>query len=249
MTNPKPDDRYLHVRREPKGNYTFVSAEQMKSQVAWREHSPEDLHRRFVEQGKAGMLCDWQIRQRCEAYGMLDPFVDHQVRERLVESMLMTERHPIISYGLTSMGYDVRLADAYKVFDNRRGGLIDPLAFDAEKLLRDERGPYCNIAPNSYILGHTVERFNLPSNIVADCVGKSTYARCGLLVNVTPAEPEWAGYLTLELCNGTPCPIRVYANMGIAQMRFYEGETPIVTYRSRAGKYQDQPAEPVNPRL
>ena len=118
-----------------------------------------------------------------------------------------------------------------------------------KKLLVDEEGDFCDIAPNSYILGYSYERFDIPANIVADCVGKSTYARCGLIVNVTPLENMWQGWLTIELANSTPCPLRVYADMGIAQIRFFYIDKPTVTYDLRNGKYQNQKAEPVTAKI
>lgn len=192
-----------------------------------------------------GRLADWQIENLVKENGMIEPFVNEQVAAD-------ENGRKIISYGLSSYGYDIRLGNKFKVFNPRRGGLADPLALDTRKFLDDESGDYCDIAPGSYILGVTVERFKLPANMIVEVIGKSTYARLGLIINVTPGEPEWEGYLTLELCNGTPCPIRVYANMGIGQMKFEVGQKPRCTYKTRktgVGKYQNQGAEPTDARL
>jgi dCTP deaminase len=192
----------------------------------------------------SGMLCDWQLEAVVNVTKCIDPFIPQQVAR--------DGGRKLISYGVSSYGYDIRMGTKYKVFNNRRGGLIDPLNFEEIKFLDNEEGDYCDIAPGSYILAATMEHFDLPENMLVKVIGKSTYARCGLIVNVTPGEPEWAGHLTIELANATPCPLRVYANMGIGQMGFELGVIPRTTYKRRAtgeGKYMNQGAEPVIPRL
>lgn len=161
-------------------------------------------------------------------HAMIEPFVEGQVREG------------VVSYGLSSYGYDIRVADEYKVFTNVNSAIIDPKEFDAGSFV-DYSGEICIIPPNSFALARTVEYFRIPRNVLAVCVGKSTYARCGLIVNVTPLEPEWEGYLTLEISNTTPLPARVYSNEGIAQLLFFESDDPCETsYADRKGKYQNQ---------
>jgi dCTP deaminase len=165
-----------------------------------------------------------------------DPLLGVQVREK------------IISYGLTSFGYDVRVADEFKIFTDLNSSIVDPKNFD-EGSFKDFKGPVCTIPPNSFILARTIERFDLPRNIVADCLGKSTYARCGISIMVTPLEPEWDGYLTLEFANTTPLPAKIYAGEGCGQIRFFRGEDCEVSYRDRGGKYNGQVAEPVTPKV
>lgn len=154
----------------------------------------------------------------------------------------------IISYGLSSFGYDFRVADEFKIFTNINSVLIDPLNFD-EKSFVNHKGPYCIIPPNSFVLARTMERFCMPNNVAGVCTGKSTIARSGISIMVTPLEPGWEGYLTLEFANVTPLPVKLYAGMGGGQIMFYEGEIPEVTYRDRDGKYMNQAAEVVTPRL
>lgn len=160
---------------------------------------------------------------------MIEPFVDSQIARGT------------ISYGLSSFGYDIRVADEFRIFTSATGRLtvIDPKAID-ESLMAPHQGEVCIVPPNSFALARTVEYFRIPSNVITLCVGKSTYARCGIIVNVTPFEPGWEGYVTLEISNTTPLPAKIYANEGIAQVLFFEGEQPDVTYADRAGKYQRQ---------
>lgn len=183
------------------------------------------------------ILNDIQIAELAND-GMIDPFVGHQVRE---DGELR-----IISYGLSSFGYDLRLDESLGLF-SRLGGSIDPKEFD-EKLIEflelDYRyysnQAFFTLPPFGSALGHSVETLHMPDDVFALCVGKSTYARCGLIVNTTPLEPGWRGQLVIEIHNTTPLPIRVYANEGIAQLVFYKGNRPAVTYGDRAGKYQGQ---------
>ncbi len=163
-----------------------------------------------------------------QEHGMIEPFVDGQVREGL------------ISYGLSSYGYDIRVSDEFKIFTNVHSAIVDPKNFNPQSFI-DYKGDVCIIPPNSFVLAQTVEYFRIPRDVLTVCVGKSTYARCGLIVNVTPFEPEWAGFVTLEISNTTPLPARVYANEGIAQVLFFQSdEVCEISYADRKGKYQNQ---------
>ena len=171
---------------------------------------------------------DRWIRKMAREHGMIEPFEDRQVRAG------------VVSYGLSSYGYDIRVADEFKVFTNINSTVVDPKNFDARSFV-DVRADVCIIPPNSFALGRTVEYFRIPRDVLTVCVGKSTYARCGLIVNVTPFEPEWEGFVTLEISNTTPLPAKVYANEGIAQVLFFQGDEPCeVSYADKAGKYQKQ---------
>ena len=161
-------------------------------------------------------------------HGMIEPFEDRQVRDG------------VISYGLSSYGYDIRVADEYKIFTNINSTIVDPKRFDPQSFV-DVESDMCIIPPNSFALARTVEYFRIPRDVLTVCVGKSTYARCGLIVNVTPFEPEWEGFVTLEISNTTPLPARVYANEGIAQVLFFQSdEVCEVSYADKKGKYQKQ---------
>ena len=163
---------------------------------------------------------------------MIDPFEPGQVR-RIGEKT-------IVSYGTSSYGYDVRCAPEFKIFTNINSAIVDPKHFDQNSFV-DVVGETCIIPPNSFALARTIEYFRIPRNVLTICVGKSTYARCGIIVNVTPLEPEWEGHVTLEFSNTTPLPARIYANEGVAQMLFFESDDPCDTsYRDRGGKYQGQ---------
>lgn len=171
---------------------------------------------------------DKWIRRMAQEQRMIEPFVDGQVRDG------------VISYGLSSYGYDIRVSDEFKIFTNVHSAIVDPKQFNPKSFI-DYKGDICIIPPNSFVLAQTVEYFRIPRNVLTVCVGKSTYARCGLIVNVTPFEPEWEGYVTLEISNTTPLPARVYANEGIAQVLFFESdETCEISYADRKGKYQKQ---------
>ena len=175
---------------------------------------------------------DKWIRRMAAGHGMIEPFEAGQVRE--------AGGHKIVSYGTSSYGYDVRCSDEFKVFTNVYSTVVDPKNFD-DKSFVDLKGPVCIIPPNSFALARTVERFRIPRNVLVICLGKSSYARCGIVVNVTPLEPEWEGYVTLEFSNTTPLPAKIYANEGVAQMLFFESDEVCETsYRDRGGKYQDQ---------
>ena len=171
---------------------------------------------------------DSWIKKMCKEHNMIEPFLDHQVAEGK------------ISYGLSSMGYDVRISDEYRIFTNVNTSLVDPKNFSEENFI-EKKGPYCIIPPNSFALAKTVEYFKIPKDIMVICLGKSTYARCGIIVNVTPLEPGWEGHVTLEFSNTTPLPAKIYANEGAAQFIFLKGnEEPSITYEKRNGKYMKQ---------
>jgi len=173
----------------------------------------------------------WIRRMAAEA-NMIDPFEAGQVR--------MAEGQKIISYGTSSYGYDVRCAREFKIFTNINSTIVDPKHFDAKSFV-DVVADVCIIPPNSFALARTVELFRIPRNVLTVCLGKSTYARCGIIVNVTPLEPEWEGHVTLEFSNTTPLPAKIYANEGVAQMLFFESDEVCETsYRDRGGKYMGQ---------
>lgn len=173
----------------------------------------------------------WIARMASE-HGMIEPFVANQTRN--------TDAGRVISYGVSSYGYDVRCAPDFKIFTNINSAVVDPKSFDARSFV-DVQADVCIIPPNSFALARTVEYFRIPRNVLTICLGKSTYARCGIIVNVTPLEPEWEGHVTLEFSNTTPLPARIYANEGVAQMIFLESdEACAVSYRDRDGKYQGQ---------
>jgi dCTP deaminase len=171
---------------------------------------------------------DRWITQMAKEHGMIEPFEDRQVRQG------------VISYGVSSYGYDMRVAREYRIFTNVLNSVVDPKAFDPKSFVEFE-GDVCIVPPNSFALARSVEYFRIPRDVVTICVGKSTYARCGIITNVTPFEPEWEGYVTLEISNTTPLPARIYSNEGIAQVLFFRGsEPPEVSYRDKKGKYQGQ---------
>lgn len=165
-------------------------------------------------------------------YGMIEPFVPTQIRN--------VEGKRIISYGTSSYGYDVRCSNEFKIFTNIHSSIVDPKQFDENSFV-DRVSDCCIIPPNSFALARTVEYFRIPRNVLTICLGKSTYARCGIIVNVTPLEPEWEGHVTLEFSNTTPLPAKIYANEGVAQMLFFASDEVCETsYRDRGGKYQGQ---------
>jgi len=175
---------------------------------------------------------DRWIRRMAAGAGMIDPFSPEQVR--------LAGGHKIVSYGTSSYGYDVRCADEFKIFTNVNCTVVDPKNFD-ERSFVTVRSECCIVPPNSFALARSVEYFKIPRDVLTICVGKSTYARCGIIVNVTPFEPEWEGYVTLEFSNTTPLPAKIYANEGIAQVIFFESDEVCATsYRDRGGKYQGQ---------
>lgn len=180
---------------------------------------------------------DRWIRKMALEHKMIEPFVETQVRKG------------VVSYGLSSYGYDLRVADEFKIFTNINSTIVDPKKFDESSFV-DVRGDSCIVPPNSFALARTVEYLRIPRNVITVCLGKSTYARCGIIVNVTPFEPEWEGHATLEISNTTPLPARIYANEGLCQVLFFESDEPCETsYADKAGKYQGQGPEIVLPRM
>ena len=176
---------------------------------------------------------DKWIRRMAAQHGMIEPFAPELVRE--------VNGHKIVSYGTSSYGYDIRCADEFRVFTNINSTIVDPKAFDPNSFVEVSGKGYCVIPPNSFALARTVEYFRIPRSVLTVCLGKSTYARCGIIVNVTPLEPEWEGHVTLEFSNTTPLPAKIYANEGVAQMLFFESDEVCATsYRDRGGKYQGQ---------
>lgn len=175
------------------------------------------------------VLSDREIRERVASDGMIEPFLDHQVSEG------------VVSYGLSSYGYDFRVAGEFKVFSNVNYTAVDPKAFDEHSFVTVEPVGPCIVPPNSFALARTVEYFRIPRDVITVCVGKSTYARCGIIINVTPFEPGWEGHATLEISNTTPLPAKIYANEGIGQVLFLRGSQECeVSYKDRKGKYDRQ---------
>ncbi|NTV35498.1 MAG: dCTP deaminase [Anaerolineaceae bacterium] len=171
---------------------------------------------------------DSWIKKMALEHKMIEPFVDGQVRDG------------VISYGVSSYGYDIRVANEFKIFTNVFSSIVDPKAFDPKSMV-DYTGDVCIIPPNSFALARTVEYFRIPRSVLTICLGKSTYARCGIITNVTPFEPEWEGYATLEISNTTPLPAKIYANEGIAQVLFFEADEMCkISYADKKGKYQGQ---------
>jgi len=171
---------------------------------------------------------DHWIKRMVEEHEMIRPFAESQVREG------------VISYGLSSYGYDLRVADEFKIFTNVNSTIVDPKRFDPRSFV-EFKGDICIVPPNSFALARSVEYFKIPRTVLTVCVGKSTYARCGIIVNVTPLEPEWEGFVTLEISNTTPLPARVYSNEGLCQIVFFDSdEVCEVSYKDKKGKYQSQ---------
>jgi len=179
---------------------------------------------------------DRWIRRLAKEAGMIDPFTERQGRET------DTAGRRVISYGLSSYGYDMRVAPEFKIFTNALSAIVDPKEFDSRSFVEFE-GDVCIVPPNSFALARSVEYFRIPRNVLTICVGKSTYARCGIITNVTPFEPEWEGHVTLEISNTTPLPAKIYANEGICQVLFFEADDDDIcetSYKDKAGKYQKQ---------
>ena len=175
-----------------------------------------------------GVKADRWIKKMALEKKMIEPFEEKQVRNN------------VISFGVSSYGYDLRVSNEFKIFTNINTTIIDPKNFDPASLV-DFEGDVCIVPPNSFVLGRSVEYFRIPENVITVCVGKSTYARCGIITNVTPFEPGWEGFVTLEISNTTPIPAKIYANEGIAQVLFFEGDEPCeVSYATKKGKYQAQ---------
>jgi dCTP deaminase len=175
-----------------------------------------------------GLKPDHWIRKMALEQKMIDPFADTQARDH------------VISYGVSSYGYDLRVAEEFKIFTNVFSAVVDPKQFDPKSMV-DFKGEICVIPPNSFALARSIEYFRIPRSVLTVCLGKSTYARCGIIVNVTPFEPQWEGYVTLEISNTTPLPARIYANEGIAQVLFFEADEECeISYADKKGKYQNQ---------
>ena len=188
---------------------------------------PGQAPRREQQEEPMSIRPDHWIRRMALEQHMIEPFVETQVREG-------------ISYGLSSYGYDLRVSDEFKVFTNVFSTVVDPKNFDPQSFV-DMRTDCCIVPPNSFALARSVEFFRIPRNVLTLCVGKSTYARCGIIVNVTPFEPEWEGHVTLEISNTTPLPAKIYAHEGLAQVLFFESDSPCeISYGDRKGKYQGQ---------
>jgi dCTP deaminase len=178
------------------------------------------------------LLSDEEIKKLAKKHKMIDPYVDELVKH--------FEDKKIVSYGTSSYGYDLRVADEFKVFTNVYNSIVDPKNFREDSFV-DIKGPFCIIPPNSFALARSVEYFRIPRNILTLCIGKSTYARCGIIVNVTPFEPEWEGFVTLEISNTTPLPAKIYSNEGLAQVLFFEVNNICkISYADRKGKYMNQ---------
>ena len=179
-----------------------------------------------------GIKSDKWIRRMAEEHGMIEPFESGQIRD--------SAQGRVISYGTSSYGYDVRCSDEFKIFTNINSAIVDPKNFDSNSFV-DVKADVCISPPNSFALARTVEYFRIPREVLTICLGKSTYARCGIIVNVTPLEPEWEGHVTLEFSNTTTLPAKIYANEGVAQMLFFSGDEVCETsYKDRGGKYQGQ---------
>lgn len=175
-----------------------------------------------------GLKADCWIREKAKSAGMIEPFCEDQVGKG------------VVSYGLSSYGYDIRVSREFKIFTNINSTVVDPKHFEEGNVV-DYTGDVAIVPPNSFALARTVEYFRIPRNVLAICLGKSTYARCGIIVNVTPFEPEFEGHITIEISNTTPLPAKIYANEGIAQVLFFEGDEDCETsYKDKAGKYQKQ---------
>ncbi len=181
-----------------------------------------------MERMAMGLKSDRWIRETALKERMIEPFCEDQVGKG------------VVSYGLSSYGYDIRVSNEFKIFTNVNAEVVDPKRFDDRNVV-DLVSDVCIVPPNSFALARTVEYFRIPRNVLAICLGKSTYARCGIIVNVTPFEPEFEGHITIEISNTTPLPAKIYANEGIAQVLFFEGDEPCQTsYKDKAGKYQSQ---------
>lgn len=175
---------------------------------------------------------DKWIKKMARQQDMIVPFVENQIKRE--------EQNKLISYGTSSYGYDVRCSDEFKIFTNINSTIVDPKSFTDQNFI-SFKGDVCIIPPNSFVLALTVEKFKIPRDVLAICLGKSTYARCGIIVNVTPLEPEWEGYVTLEFSNTSPLPAKIYANEGVAQILFFGADEACETsYKDRKGKYQNQ---------
>jgi len=206
-------------------SFTFLS-------IVFSAKVQHSIENRFWDR-KMAIKSDRWIREMSEKHGMIEPYAENQVRYDV-------NGEKLISYGVSSYGYDVRCAREFKVFTNVHSAIVDPKNFDDRSFI-DIESDVCIIPPNSFALARTIEYFRIPRNVLTVCLGKSTYARCGIIVNVTPLEPEWEGHVTLEFSNTTNLPARIYAGEGVAQMLFFESDEVCETsYKDRGGKYQGQ---------
>lgn len=196
------------------------------------------------------LLSDKEIIELCEdsINPLITPFVDHLVSVEQHETMLLTEFKKVLTWGLSSFGYDLRLGNKFKIFTNVSSSIIDPKAFNEDVFIEHE-GDTCIIPPNSFILAHSLEKLTMPRNITGLVIGKSTFARVGVNCLATPLEAGWSGYVTLEFSNTTPLPVKMYAGEGCCQVLFMKGNDCLTSYADRNGKYQNQPAEPVLPKV
>jgi dCTP deaminase len=223
------------VIAEPDGPHAQAYRQTARRMAAMLALQDKDYSHRFRCRGelvRVSIKSDRWIRRMAHERGMIEPFEPGQVREN--------NGGRIVSYGTSSYGYDVRCADEFKIFTNIESAFVDPKSFDESSFV-DKKSDVCIIPPNSFALARTVEYFKIPRNVLTICLGKSTYARCGIIVNVTPLEPEWEGHVTLEFSNTTPLPAKIYAHEGVAQMLFFESDEECETsYKDRGGKYQGQ---------
>jgi dCTP deaminase len=198
------------------------------TQTAENERTERQARIKELATHMPGILPDHWIREQAQNHGMIEPFIESQKREGM------------ISYGVSSYGYDARCSDEFMVFTNVNNAIVDPKNFSSDSFV-DRKTDVCVIPPNSFALARTVEYFRIPKDVLVVCLGKSTYARCGIIVNVTPLEPGWEGHVTLEFSNTTPLPAKIYANEGVAQFLFFKGSSPCeVSYADREGKYMGQ---------
>lgn len=187
------------------------------------------------------ILSDYEIANLAFLDNMINPSIGNSVKKN-------DKGEAILSYGLSSFGYDIRCGNKFKIFTNIHSTVIDPKNFDTKSFV-DYEGDVCIIPPNSFVLAYSVERIRVPRDVLVVCIGKSTYARCGIIVNVTPLEPEWEGHITLEFSNTTTLPVKLYANEGCAQLLFFQGKKCRTSYADRSGKYQNQQSEIVLPKV
>jgi dCTP deaminase len=221
-----------------KVGFVFVAAHSSAPSLAWqsphhvsilksRKKLTQNNLRGFREE-KMSVKSDKWIRKMAQEHKMIEPYEDRQVRDG------------VISYGVSSYGYDMRVANEFRIFTNVNSTIVDPKHFDPKSFV-EFTGDVCIVPPNSFALGRSVEYFRIPRNVLTLCVGKSTYARCGIIVNVTPFEPEWEGFVTLEISNTTPLPAKIYGNEGLCQVIFFESDEQCeVSYKDKKGKYQSQ---------
>jgi dCTP deaminase len=197
-----------------------------------------------------GIKPDEWIRQQVRMNGMIDPFEPEQVRSRPETKTIHGDAAKLISYGTSSYGYDMRVSTSFRIFTNVWDSVVDPKSMDEKAFVSRTTDKHIMIPPNSFALAVSVEKFKIPKDVLCVVLGKSTYARCGIIINVTPLEPGWEGHVTLEISNTTPLPAKIYANEGIAQVLFFQSDLPCKTsYADRAGKYQNQKQEIVLPKV